>query len=434
MTEDNVKQSWWQMTSIQIGGAICLPMIMIGQELARSYGFAKAAAAIVIGNFLLFLLGLVKVKMAYENKKTTINNAKEYFDTRGIKFFALNMIISLLGWFAIQLNLITLSVQTCLQSIFGLGSVSSLEYKVAGINILGPVALNIIFGAIITIVATRGIRALNKLSDVSMPVLCLVIGYTLYKALVYGQPASVPVVDSFRGISLVLAGSLLVIVDAPTYYRFSRSLKESYISIFVTMVLATTMVELAGTYIAIRMHGANILETLTLGSSVGYQIFILLFLVLAGWTTNNANLYSCAVTLESIYKKLTLAKSILIVGFLGTILSCFDLIKNFETVLSLMGIFVSAMGAVVAVRYISKLFIPNLPKAGAQNLFAWGCGVLQGFLVFYKIFAISGIEIIDAFLVAAFVSLIQVLLCNPLVGSKSLQTSKHDGPSRTSGG
>jgi len=400
--ESNVKQSWWQMTSIQIGGVICLPILMAGQELARTYGFAKAALLIIIGNSLLFLLGLVKIRMAYKNKKTTIQNAKDYFDKKGTKLFASTIIVSLVGWFAIQLNLISLSVEK------GLGAI-------LGYNPINPLILNIIIGAIITLAALKGIRALNKLSDISMPVLAIAMGYTLYKAFVYGGVSSAPVIaGSYKGISLVLASSLLAIIDFPTYYRFAKSLKDGVISILATVILATSAIELIGTYVAIKLPGATILETLTAYSGTYYQVFILLFLVLAGWTTNNANLYSSSVTLENIYPKLSQTKSTLLVGFIGTFISCFNVIAKFEATLALMGILISSMGAVIAVRYIAKCFFKYLPKISGYNLIAWGFGVVQGFFVFFNIFSISGIEIIDAFVISfvasVLVTILQILL------------------------
>ena len=50
------RQNWWQLSSIQIGGAVCLPVIMVGHTLNQSYGFTSAVAAVLIGNFILLAL------------------------------------------------------------------------------------------------------------------------------------------------------------------------------------------------------------------------------------------------------------------------------------------------------------------------------------------------------------------------------------------
>jgi len=399
MGNKSIKQSWWQMTSIQIGGAICLPIIMVGQELARNYGFAKAALSIIIGNVLLFLIGVVKVKMAYENKKTTIRNAEGYFGNKGIKFFALNIIIGLLGWFAIQLNVISVSFIKGLKTMFG--------YSPVGIT-----CMSLVFGLIITMVTLRGIKAIKTLSYISIPILTLSLIYTIYKAFMYGSAVAVaPVIStSALGISLVLASTLVVIIDLPTYYRFSRSLKDSCISIFVTMVLATSAIELAGTYIATRLPGKTILELLTAYSGFSYQIIILFFLALAGWTASSINLYSAAMTLEKIFPKLSHLTRTLMLGALGTGLACFNLLAKFQTILSLIGILISSMGAVIVTKYLVRGVIPNLSKSSVLNLIAWGLGVAQGFLVFFNVFSITGKEIIDAFLMSAIAALFFALL------------------------
>src|SRR5689334_4893361 len=104
------RQDWWQLSSIQLGGIICLPVFMIGQTLSQTYGFTSAVASILLGNAILLFLGLAAAKMSHEKRKTTMENAVDFFGERGVAFFALSLSLSLLGWFAIQLNMMALGL------------------------------------------------------------------------------------------------------------------------------------------------------------------------------------------------------------------------------------------------------------------------------------------------------------------------------------
>ncbi|MDP3889451.1 MAG: hypothetical protein Q8Q25_02850 [bacterium] len=394
MKKTLIKQSWWQMTSIQIGGAICLPILMVGQELGKTYGFAKTVGAVLIGNMLLFLLGLAKAKMSFENKDTTIKNASRYFGQYGTFLLAGTMIMSLIGWFAIQLNLIALSVQTSLSLLFD-GMPVNIEF------------LNIILGTIITIAALRGISALEKLADLSVPLLIATIGYVLYRTYINATISvfEIPVLNnSFRGISLVLAATIMAVIDMPTYYRFSRSKRDSFLSIFILFVLAIPIIEITGAYIGLHNPGNTLIETLTAGGGFLYQMGMLLFLVLAGWTTNNANIYSAVVTLEKIAPNISHIGRTLLLGTIGTMLSCFDLLNNLEPVLNGMGILVSSMGAVIATQYILNRFIPQMRMSSLLNILAWICGTAYGFLGFFGLHTLTGFELIDSFLATSAVS------------------------------
>ena len=307
--EQNIQQTWLQMTSIKIGAAICLPVLMIGQQLGKTYGFGRAIAAIIIGNGLLFLLGLIKAKMSYENKANTIENAVGYFGSAGSKILALNMIISRIGWFAIQLSLMVLSVIKSCELIMHIP--------------LNPLPITIVLGLIMTLVGLYGITALNRLCDLSMPLLLCTIAYLVYQAYTTGvESVGGDFVDSYQGVSLVIAAAILAVVDLPTYYRFARSKKDSFISITLLFVVAIPALEAIGAYIGMRNGGANLIDSLTMHGSISGQIWILLFLVFAGWTTNNGNLYSAAVALERILPGRSLAVRTMIMGSIGTLAAC----------------------------------------------------------------------------------------------------------------
>src|ERR1700722_3806733 len=96
------KQNWRQLASVQVGGAICLPLLLVGYELAKQGHPLNMLFSILWGNLLLFALALIAGCMSTKRNLTTVEHASFYFGPKGITFFALTLASSMLGWFAIQ--------------------------------------------------------------------------------------------------------------------------------------------------------------------------------------------------------------------------------------------------------------------------------------------------------------------------------------------
>ena len=101
----NQRLSSKDLVSIEVGGAICLPIIMVGHKLVSAIGFTGSIAAIVLGNVILFCLALVAAKMSLERRKNTPENARDYLGPTGVQVLAVVLFIAKCCWFALQLNL-----------------------------------------------------------------------------------------------------------------------------------------------------------------------------------------------------------------------------------------------------------------------------------------------------------------------------------------
>jgi cytosine permease len=383
-------QNWWTLSAIQIGCVICLPTIMIGQHLSQRYGFLSAVFAILLGNAILLMLGLVTVRMCHGNRKTTMENAGEYFGGRGAQFFAFAMIISLVCWFGIQLNMMSLGVLDLLSIQENRG--------------LWQLFLNAGLGIIMTFAILAGIRSLGILANLSIPFLLLTLGYAVYTL----EPKNMGMVSdtvsfSFQGASLVISLAIAFVVDLPTYYRFAKTSKDGLISITLIIALVMPVLQIVGVYLTAGADGANILEVLKRENQNLWNIWVAIFLILAGWTTNNVNLYSSAMCLQTIFRKLSEKRALLYVGMAGTFLSCFDLLKHLEMVLGVIGIFIGSMGAVVLTRY---LFLEYYGKQLSSrdhfnSLVTWACGIIVGFFSLIMGYSLTTIPLLDAVLGAS---------------------------------
>lgn len=379
------KQNWGQLSTIQIGGVICMPVFMIGQTLYQLYGFSTSIIAVIVGNFVLFSLGLISAKMSVEGRKTTMENAIDYFGEEGVKCFSLAFALSLVGWFAIQLNMMTLGVM----DLFSLDA-NSISIQTS---------LNVALGLVMTFFALYGVRGISILANISLPLLLATIAYAAYT--VERAPGAETAFEkfplSFGGVSLVIAMAIGFIIDLPTYFRHATTARAAYISIILVFGLCLPALEIIGVYLASAITEGTFLEIFKRNNSAMWNIWTATFLVLAGWTTNNVNLYSGVICLETLTKKYPNYLLTLAFGIFSTALSCVNLLNHLDVFLEMMGIIISSMGGVIFARYLLIQFtqIGIIKEDHFLHLIAWSIGIVIG-LVSWLGLSFTGISVLDA--------------------------------------
>lgn len=376
MNTNEVRQNWAQLASVQIGGAICLPVFVIGHTLAKTYGISSAIIGIVFGNLLLLAIGSVVAVASASIRKSTAECAVDLFGEQGKSFFAAAMVLSMVGWFAIQLNVMTLSFQEVIEAAY-------------------PAIGNLVLGTLIIGTGIRGIKGLTTLSNLSIPVLIATIGYALFNT------KSMPLSESidtqaltFTSISLVLACGIGAVVDLPTFFRLAKSKKDGLLAAVILFGLILPLIEGVGVYLFAHSQSDNIVSLLaTPTSSMLWKLWVILFLLLAGWTTNNANLYSASVSFKVIALKLNDTRRIILLGVAGTLLSCFNFLDHLVFVLDVIGIVLVSMGAVMILHFLSK------QKSHKKiNFASWTIGILGGFAS-QSALTLTSIPVLDAFII-----------------------------------
>ena len=361
------RQTWFQLTLVQAGGAICLPIFVIGNLLGEKYGFHSAIIAIALGNFILFGLGALAAYASGRDRKSTASYAVEIFGFIGKGFFSLAMSLAMMGWFAIQLNLM------------GEGILSVLPFSVP------LIVVNLVLGLLITLVSFKGIKGLNDLSNLSMPILLLTIGYGIYSVretppMENNQPLSL------GGISLVLAAAIGAVVDLPTFFREARTSRDGIIASCLLFLFVIPCLEGIGVYLSFHSEGGSLLKVLTsAGNSPIWSLWVAFFLVLAGWTTNQANLYSASVSLESLFPSLNAFFRLAFLGLFGTLLSLINIEENLSIVLEGIGVVLSSMGAVLSLHY---LFAKKI--SSQMNCIIFIGGMIVGIVGFIEIPVLDG--------------------------------------------
>src|SRR5207253_481956 len=115
--------------------------------------------------------------------ESTVQHAVRYFGNHGRSLFATLMIVSMLGWFGIQLNVMSMSLGQLLQ--------------MSGITI-PLLVLNIVMGILLGSVMCLGMKAMEWLSYLSAPLLVITLLYAV-GSVPGGIPLAAPFTNSWLG-------------------------------------------------------------------------------------------------------------------------------------------------------------------------------------------------------------------------------------------
>jgi purine-cytosine permease-like protein len=344
------------------------------------YGLFTALIAIVLGNLFLLAIGFVSARLSVSNRCSTPEQAQRFFGLKGVSLFAAVLMCTKLGWFAIQLNIMSESVRETLLVAGGVGVPIPL--------------LNIGFGVLIVGLAVFGLRAITKLSAISLPLMVGTLGIALYMGI---KSSSFTLVLQGNGvgveaISVAIAAAITAVLDMPTYFRLAKTPKDAYIAVVLLFLVCLPVIETVGVLLA-SFHPEKNLVTTLLGTSLLWNGWVTFFLIIAAWTTNNTNLYSANICCGVLVKQLSEKKRILLLGAGGISLSLLPLLNSFPFVLQIMGVGISAFGAVI---YTSHFFEISW-RSGVVPLCGWGIAALTGWMSLAGIIKITSMPLCDSF-------------------------------------
>ena len=372
--------NWIQLASVQVGGAVCLPVILVGHELCRLWGFSAAVGAIFFGNVILAFLGALSSEMTWKNKLTTSENAGLYFGKAGTCIVALLLAISMCSWFAIQTQVV-----------------------VHDITAFVPVDPRLVLFCISALFAASllfGFKGISKLADLSLPLLILTLAVVVGWSCIYSDTAlQFDIAKSIQpqAISMVMALAMGVCMDMPTFFRMAKSKKASQLASIVTFLIGMPIVELCGAVLYELTKTTSLLEIFRSPQITGWSVWVTLFFLFAAWTTNVCNLYSASMGMMSLFSKMKERMAFICTGFFAVILSQIDLMSHLALVLDLLGVVLSScFGVIVA------SFIANRPIADFVKIISLFIAVAVGVVsMVFGLFLPSAVPVLDSALIAA---------------------------------
>lgn len=383
-------QNWKQLLFVQMGGAICLPIIMIGQTIGSMFGLIPGLISAVLGNLFLMGIGILISIMSVKKRKSTSEIATNYFGKKTSMFFSLLLSFTMIGWFGIQLNFISQNILLILSSL--------------GIPIMiNPLFICIFLGVLMTFCSLFGIKPIRTFSVFVAPILMGILIIALFLSPIsLINTFSIGAILNIKGLSMIIGGAIGGVIDFPTYFQHAKNVKHSIITSTLLFGIVFPFVEIAGIFLGACFPHSSLLSCLIAGSGIIWTFIVSIFLIFSGWTSNNLNIYSAVINSKKIFSKISLKIRTIFFGLLGTLLSTFGLISHLSLVMSFLGIFIGSMGAITLSSFLIESFMKSKTSKFAQisNTCIFAISIFVGVSTLFNFFTITHLPILDAFITA----------------------------------
>lgn len=391
MTLKERNQNYWQLACIT-GTALGLPAMVIGGQLGKLYGPGTALIAVLIGNFVLWIMGLGIISMA-QHKKHAIENVKEYLGNISGIFAALIWVCSFLIWYILQVKGVAIAVGGLFQN--------QNIWKIGGV-----------LGLLVTALGIGGIRLIRWVCVVGMP---LLICFAIYAIAISGD------ITQFKGTWAFSFSAILPIVliwlpfgvNLPTFFRYSRSKPDSILGLSLMTIFHiffqsfTILVGLDDPAEVISKYDA----TNTLISGIATVGFILITYV----CVNLLNIYFASVSWETIIPQHRSTKEYLIIGLVGTATYIFlqthplsQFLYSMEFLEGMLVSFIASLATILLLGFLTRMVVRHRTRAFEKlwSSVCWAIGCIASVVLQTQ----SRFSLNDSVIVSMVTSLVAFLI------------------------
>lgn len=384
----SARHGFWAVGFVMLGFTFFSASMSVGAKIGNGLDLGGFVWATMLGGL---VLAIYTGGLAYLGAKTGMGLdllARRAFGRRGSLLASALVGLTQMGW-------------------FGVG-VAMLGIPVADLLHISPWWIVIAAGAAMTASAYFGMKAIEVVSFISVPLIAILGTYSMVTATskagglveVFGD-GSMPIVT---GIGMVVGSFISGGTATPNFTRFARSAKVAVITTVIAFFLGNTLMFSFGAvggaftgkddifYVMIA-QGLAIPAILVLGANI--------------WTTNNNALYTSGLGFSNITRVRTRPMT-LIAGIFGTV-SALWLYENFVGWLSFLNAALPPIGAILIADFLVRKHA-YVDSSETEQTVAWHAvlGVIAGGLVGY--FVPWGISAINAVAVAIAIHLVGVAL------------------------
>ena len=434
--------SWVRVALIFVTGAFSLPTFLTGIDIfATSLSLTQTIFCILVGNALVALVATLCGVVGARTRLCSYALATTAFGKHGAAALNMTCALSLLGWFAVNLNLFASCIMRLLlqESLLENATDSTINVAAAATTrwkFLLPLSVCLIelFGGIImTITTMYGFRALKTLSLWLAPLLAVFTVFLVTRSVASSSIMTSPTPDddmhydfesaksldistetlSFgQAVSSIAGLSIVGAIISPDYTRFLRIWHGAVYSAALAFFIISSIVEFAAGFASIVFQKQNFVDVL-LESGLAWEGAVAI--ILAGsWTLNAMNLYSATLSLQVTgYSPCGNSKAFVgILGLLGTLLSFVNILDEFLSFLLYLSMVFAPVAGVIVMDYAflrrsaydDSMHADRLLGRQAIRclaLAAWACGILAAVLGCNQVINVTSVAALDAFVVAA---------------------------------
>ena len=378
------------MFFVMLGFTFFSSSMSVGASLGNGMGIITFGASVLIGSL---VLSVYTGFLGYIGSKTGLSFdqlGQRAFGKKGSILTSIIVSITQIGWFGV-----------------GVAMFSNCVAEVLGIN---RIIVMIAAGACMTLSAYFGIKGMEIISYVSVPLITVLGVVSMVKATtagggltaVFGQNTGD--ITLFMGISLVIGSFVSGGTTTPNFTRFAKSEKIAVITTVIAFFIGNILMYSFGA-VGGAFSGKD--DIFYVMMAQGLLVPALIVLGANIWTTNDNTLYSAGLGLSNI-TGISKRPLVVVAGAIGTLASIW-IYDHFISWLSILNCFLPPIGAVIiADFFLRKKFY--LEKDSAVSPVKWGSiiSVAAGSLV--GIFVKVGIAGINSMLVCMAVYVIISLI------------------------
>jgi cytosine permease len=387
---------WWKIATINVLFSVSLPTLITGMDLANQSSRAVFLSSILVGSIILTAIGIHTSIVGCRTRFSSYMLARIAFGARGSMLLNLAFALSLIGWFGVNLNLFGDSIQRLLEG--------QLHYQ-------GPKwPLELVAGVLMTGTTLVGLKAINRLSMLIVPVLLLVCAFLLVKSLGHGSIAGILARAPMTGISFgdavsaIVGGYIVGAVIMPDTCRFIEPTHGAVWTAILTYFVSNAAIMIIGGLAALALHRTEMLD-LMLAMGLGAAAFAT---VIGGsWLLNALNLYSTALSVDAALPRMPRSTTTLLCGTLGTLAAFLNILDHFLTFLFYLSIVFVPVASIIVIDFFwlrrSDYLLGDGGSSGVEPpaLAAWAAGAGVAMLGSAGLLHLTGVAAIDALLVTA---------------------------------
>ena len=375
------RKGFWPMFVIMLGFTYFSASMSVGARLGNGLDFGGFFWAVVIGGT---ILGAYTGTLAYIGSSTGLSLdllAHRSFGSVGSYLPSVLISFTQIGWFGVGVAMFAIPAA-----------------ELMGVN---PYILLVIAGILMTASAYFGIKGLEIVSFISVPLITVLGVYSMVLATSQGGGLNQIFAQSagnltvFAGVGMVIGSFVSGGTATPNFVRFAKNNQIAIITTVIAFFIGNTLMFAFGA-VGGAFTGADDIFYVMIAQ--GLAIPAILVLGANIWTTNDNALYTSGLGLSNI-TKIRKRPMVLIAGVIGTVTAMW-LYYNFIGWLVFLNATLPPVGAVIALDFFLHREDYKRENA-AERAVNWGAiiGVVAGALV--GNFVKGGIAAINAMVVAA---------------------------------
>ncbi|WP_405266217.1 purine-cytosine permease family protein [Cellulophaga sp. Ld12] len=403
--------SGWLIAIIIAGTGLTLPILFLGSEVALGVGFKDALWAFGISTVVLTLMCLATTKIGNRSRLSTYMILHFSFGRQGAKIMNFIFGITLLGWFSVALELLSVAVVDTALDTFAVA--------------LPQWPIIIIMGAMITGTTLYGIKSLERLANFAVPVLTLFLCYVIYVSFDQGMSLTAvinfvpenPTMTLFEATSILVGSSILFPVMMADFSRFIYNDKQSMIAV-LGITIGFPVALLFSAIPSIQTGEVDIIKVM---QELGLVLPAFVLLLISTWVGNASNLYSTVLTFSTIKTEWAFKKIVLIVSVFGILFALLGFSEYLFDFLNFLGVLAPSISAIYIINFYwvkkQRYELDEIPEWQPKALISWVLSSIITVFTYMELFQLTHAYFIDSFILGGL--LYGLLNCKAIFNSKA---------------